>query len=38
MDDKVLIDKMRETAIRASYYIYNRRDKSWTLPDLLLFS
>ena len=38
LDDKVLIDKMRETAIRASYYIYNRRDKSWTLPDLLLFS
>ena len=38
LDDKVLIDKMRETAIGASYYICNRRDKSWTLPDLLLFS
>ena len=32
-----ILDKCIETCIRCSYYIYNRRLKDWTIPELLLF-
>ncbi len=32
-----ILDKCVETCIRCSYYIYNRRLKDWTIPELLLF-
>ena len=32
-----ILDKWAETCIRASYFIFNRRNKNWPLPELLLF-
>ena len=32
-----ILEKCSETCIRSSYYIFNRRNKMWTVPELLLF-
>ena len=32
-----ILAKCSETCIRSSYYIFNRRNKVWTVPELLLF-
>ena len=37
LNPKRMLEKCLETCIRCSYYIYNRRSKEWTLPELLLF-
>ena len=37
LDYSRILEKCSETCIRSSYYIFNRRNKDWTLPELLLF-
>ena len=37
IDCKRLKEKLSETAIRASYYIYTRRNSNWNSPNLLKF-
>ena len=37
IDRDKMFKKCIETAIRASYYIFNRRNKEWTYPKLLDF-
>ena len=37
LDQNRLIEKCTETPLRASYYIFTRRDKPWTNPTLLNF-
>lgn len=37
LNPKQILEKCVETCIRTSYYIYNRRAKEWTAPELLLF-
>ena len=37
LNTKHVLEKCSETSIRCSYYIYNRRLKDWTVPELLLF-
>ena len=37
LDTSRIMQKCSETCIRSSYYIFNRRNKVWTLPELLLF-
>ena len=37
LDHNRLLSKCQETSIRCSYYIFNRRSKEWTLPELLQF-
>ena len=32
-----ILEKCTETCIRSSYYIFNRKNKVWTVPELLLF-
>ena len=37
LDHNRILEKCSETCIRSSYYIFNRRCKDWTLPQLMLF-
>ena len=32
-----LVNKMREAAIRASYYLYTQRNSEWSNPSILKF-
>ena len=38
LDDGRIINKCREVAIRTSYYIYCRRRKEWTDPELMSYT
>ena len=38
LDDKRIINKCQEVAIRTSYYIYCRRRKEWTDPEIILYT
>ena len=37
LDDQRIINKCQEVAIRTSYYIYCRRRKEWTDPELMSY-
>ena len=37
VDVKRMLEICSEVCIRTSYYIFNRRDKDWTKPDLLKY-
>ena len=37
-DDERIINKSQEVSIRTSYYIYCRRRKEWTDPELVSYT